>query len=233
MAYLAPEQTGRSGRSVDQRADLYAFGATLYELATGAPPFGSDDPLRITHDHLARAAVPPAEENPAVLGALSEIIMHLLEKEPDSRYQTADGVAYDLERLRDGAAAGPVHVGKRDFPHRLLPPSRLVGSTADELSARLAVEATRAIVELRELARGIHPVALAKGGLGPAVKGLARRSATAVRGSTGACPSRSRSPPTTSSPRRSPTQPNMRTPRLSRSPSRSTPVPRRPSCASG
>ena len=60
LAYLAPEQTGRTGRSVDQRADLYALGATLYELATGAPPFGSGDPLRLTHDHLARVPVPPA-----------------------------------------------------------------------------------------------------------------------------------------------------------------------------
>ena len=54
LAYLAPEQTGRTGRSVDQRADLYALGATLYELATGAPPFGSGDPLRLVHAHLAR-----------------------------------------------------------------------------------------------------------------------------------------------------------------------------------
>jgi serine/threonine protein kinase len=54
LAYLAPEQTGRTGRSVDQRADLYGLGATLYELATGEPPFGTGDPLRLTHDHLAR-----------------------------------------------------------------------------------------------------------------------------------------------------------------------------------
>jgi serine/threonine protein kinase len=51
LAYLAPEQTGRTGRSVDQRGDLYALGATLYELATGGPPFGSGDPLRLIHDH--------------------------------------------------------------------------------------------------------------------------------------------------------------------------------------
>src|SRR4051794_26186489 len=57
LAYVAPEQTGRTGRALDQRADLYALGATLYELATGAPPFGSRDPLRLTHDHLARVAV--------------------------------------------------------------------------------------------------------------------------------------------------------------------------------
>ena len=92
LAYLAPESTGRTGRPVDQRADLYAFGATLYELATGAPPFGSGDALRLTHDHLARVPVPPAEVNPAVSAPLSAIIMHLLEKEPDNRYQSADGL---------------------------------------------------------------------------------------------------------------------------------------------
>ena len=136
LAYLAPEQTGRTGRSVDQRADLYALGATLYELATGAPPFGSGDPLRLTHDHLARVPVPPAQVNPAVPGPLSEIIMHLLEKEPDNRYQTAEGVVHDLERLRDAgaAAAAALRVGEHDVPLRLLPPSRLVGRD-DEVAA--------------------------------------------------------------------------------------------------
>lgn len=132
LAYLAPEQTGRTGRSVDERADLYALGATLYELATGEPPFGSGDPLRLTHDHLARVPVPPSDVNPAVPRPLSAIIMHLLEKEPDNRYQTADGVAHDLERLRE--AASRVRVGEHDFPLRLLPPSRLVGRE-DEVAA--------------------------------------------------------------------------------------------------
>ncbi|MDT7586422.1 MAG: hypothetical protein QOE32_3972, partial [Pseudonocardiales bacterium] len=143
LAYLAPEQTGRTGRSVDQRADLYALGATLYELATGAPPFGSGDPLRLVHAHLARVPVPPAEVNPAVPESLSAIILHLLEKEPDHRYQSADGLVYDLERVQrgqTGPAAVAVRVGEHDFPVRLLPPSRPVGREAQVAALAGALE---------------------------------------------------------------------------------------------
>ncbi|HZN77486.1 MAG TPA: diguanylate cyclase [Micromonosporaceae bacterium] len=125
LAFIAPEQTGRTGRPVDQRADLYALGATLYQLATGEPPFGVGDPLRLIHDHLARVPIPPAEVNAVVPAGLSAIIMHLLEKEPDNRYQSADGLIHDLVRLRDGETLA--RVGEGDVPHRLLTPSRLVG----------------------------------------------------------------------------------------------------------
>ena len=137
LAYLAPEATGRTGRPVDQRADLYALGATLYELATGEPPFGAGDPLRLIHDHLARIPVPPAEVNHAVPVPLSGIIMHLLAKEPDNRYQTADGLVYDLERLRYAQARrgkAAFRAGEHDFPARLQPPSRLAGRD-DEVTA--------------------------------------------------------------------------------------------------
>ena len=133
LLYLAPEQTGRTARLVDQRADLYALGATLYELATGGPPFGTGDPLRLIHDHLARVPLRPDAVNPAVPARLSEIIMHLLEKELDNRYQTADGAASTCSRSRTPGHAGAagLRVGEHDVPVRLLSPSRLVGRDAE------------------------------------------------------------------------------------------------------
>jgi len=129
LSYSAPEQTGRTGRPVDHRADLYALGATLYDLATGEPPFGYGDALRLIHDHLARVPKPPSDVNPAVGQGLSQIIMHLLEKEPDDRYQSANGLVHDLVQLRElGSSTTPApRVGARDFPMRLVPPSRLIG----------------------------------------------------------------------------------------------------------
>ncbi|HET9518367.1 MAG TPA: AAA family ATPase, partial [Actinoplanes sp.] len=143
LAFLAPEQTGRTGRAVDERADLYALGATLYALATGAPPFGWGDPLQLIRDHLTRVPTAPNAANPAVPEALSQIILHLLEKEPDHRYQSADGLVHDLQRMHDlttvppGTPAGTdatVALGERDVPLRLVPPSRLVGRD-DEVAA--------------------------------------------------------------------------------------------------
>jgi diguanylate cyclase (GGDEF)-like protein len=130
LPYLAPEQTGRTGWPVDQRADLYGLGSTLYELATGAPPFGhGGDPLELTRDQLTRVPVPCSALNPRVPAAFSAIVGHLLEKEPDRRYQSAEGLLYDLRKVRDDpdGTGGAFEPGQRDFPWRLPPPSRLVG----------------------------------------------------------------------------------------------------------
>ncbi|GAA0236704.1 diguanylate cyclase [Cryptosporangium japonicum] len=125
-AYLAPELTGRTARSVDQRADLYSLGATLYRAATGAAPFGDGDPLRLVQDHLTRIPRPPIELVSAVPPSLSAIIVRLLEKDPERRYQSALGVALDLERVAEHPGA-VFPLGTADFPRRLTPSARLVG----------------------------------------------------------------------------------------------------------
>lgn len=143
LPYLAPEQTGRTGRSLDQRADLYALGATLYRLATGAPPFQHKDPLQLIHDILALVPVPPGWRNPSLPQALNDIIMRLLEKEPDRRYQSAQGLAHDLRlvnaALNSGSAPALI-LGERDFAIRLSSPSRMVGRERETAALFAAFE---------------------------------------------------------------------------------------------
>ncbi|MEA3157582.1 MAG: hypothetical protein QOK44_5171, partial [Betaproteobacteria bacterium] len=88
LAYMAPEQTGRMNRSIDARSDLYSLGVTLYQMLTGTLPFAAADPLEWVHCHIARQAIPPAERA-AVPAPLSTIVMKLLAKNAEERYQTA------------------------------------------------------------------------------------------------------------------------------------------------
>ena len=173
LPYLAPEQTGRTGRPVDQRADLYALGAVLYELATGGPPFGTGDPLRLIHDHLATAPTPPDQANPAIPSYLSRIILRLLEKEPDNRYQGAEGLLYDLRHVSGHA---PVRVGEHDYPRRLRSPSRLIGrdteiaALGDAFAAALAGDCQGLLISgpagvgKTSLVNELRPVATASDG---------------------------------------------------------------------
>jgi diguanylate cyclase (GGDEF)-like protein len=133
LTTLAPELTGRMGQAIDHRADLYAFGATLYDLATGEPPFGRGDTLQLLRDHAATLPLPPEQRRPGLPPALCGIILRLLEKSPDRRYQSADGLADDLERLQRALASGGAAnfpLGATDFPLRLAAPSRLIGREA-------------------------------------------------------------------------------------------------------
>jgi PAS domain S-box-containing protein len=131
LAYMAPEQTGRMNRSVDSRSDLYALGVTFYEMLTGSVPFAASDPMEWVYCHIARQPVSPAERVPAVPPALSEIVLKLLAKTAEDRYQTAMGLAFDLRRtLTDWEELGRIDafpLGTRDVSDSLLIPERLYG----------------------------------------------------------------------------------------------------------
>jgi PAS domain S-box-containing protein len=131
LAYMAPEQTGRMNRSVDTRSDLYAAGVTLYRMLTGALPFSASEPMEWVHCHIARRPLPPVERLPGVPEVLSAIIMKLLAKTAEERYQTAAGLAADLQRCRadwetDGHIA-PFAAGAQDIPDQLRIPEKLYG----------------------------------------------------------------------------------------------------------
>src|ERR1700756_4284067 len=96
LAYMAPEQTGRMNRSIDSRSDLYAFGVSLYEMLTGRLPFTASDPMEWVHCHIARQPVPPNERRQHVPATVSAIIMKLLAKTAEERYQTGAGAERDL-----------------------------------------------------------------------------------------------------------------------------------------
>lgn len=88
LAYMSPEQTGRMNRHIDYRSDYYSLGVTLYELFTRQLPFSADDPLELVHCHIARNPRTPHDLNCDVPEAISKIILKLLAKEPESRYQS-------------------------------------------------------------------------------------------------------------------------------------------------
>lgn len=87
LTYMSPEQTGRMNRSVDYRTDLYSLGVTFYEMLTGSVPFPSLDPMEIIHSHLALEPRPPHLVDTQVPEILSKIVMKLLAKTAEERYQ--------------------------------------------------------------------------------------------------------------------------------------------------
>jgi predicted ATPase/serine phosphatase RsbU (regulator of sigma subunit) len=131
LPYLAPEQTGRMNRVIDRRSDLYSLGATLYELFTGAPPFDATDPLELIHCHIARMPAAPSEVNPAIPPVLSRIVLKLLAKVPEERYQSALGLAHDLRRalneLNEAGAPSEFTLAEHDASGELDIPQRLYG----------------------------------------------------------------------------------------------------------
>jgi histidine kinase len=138
QTYTSPEQTGRLNRTVDFRSDYYLLGLTLFELLTGAPPFQSADPLALVHAHLARTPSDPRESRAAVPEGLSRVLLKLLAKDADDRYQNPRSLRRDLERCREArlATEPSLPVATRAFGGRLRLPERLYGR--DDATARLS-----------------------------------------------------------------------------------------------
>src|SRR5712672_475225 len=131
LAYMAPEQTGRMNRSIDARSDLYALGVTLYQMLTGSLPFSAADPMEWVHCHIARKPVPPSERLATVPAAVSTLVLKLLAKTAEERYQTAAGLEHDLRRcLAAWEAQRRIEafpLGQQDTPDRLVIPEKLYG----------------------------------------------------------------------------------------------------------
>src|SRR5688572_9400498 len=155
LAYLSPEQTGRMNRAVDHRSDLYALGATFYEMLTGRVPFVTSDAMELVHSHLAVRPDPPHAVQPAVPEALSDIVVKLLAKAPEDRYQSAYGLVRDLEAGRrqwsEQGRIEPFELGRHDVASRFQIPSRLYGRDSEiaamtESFRRVSAGATELLV---------------------------------------------------------------------------------------
>ena len=154
LAYMAPEQTGRMNRSIDFRSDLYSLGITLYQMLTGVLPFFGADPMEWVHCHIARQPALPEERAKDVPGPISDIIMKLLAKNAEERYQTAVCLETDLRRCltewKSRGRVNPFPLGGHDASDRLLIPEKLYGREP-EIEALLSAfdrVVTRGIAEL-------------------------------------------------------------------------------------
>jgi predicted ATPase/signal transduction histidine kinase/tRNA A-37 threonylcarbamoyl transferase component Bud32 len=131
LPYISPEQTGRVNQVVDSRSDLYSLGAVLYELFTGQLPFHQTDPLELIHAHLALAPTPPSAINAEIPQVFSDILLKLLSKNGEHRYQSALGLLDDLKKCQDQVALKVeiknFDLGQNDLLGKFVIPSKLYG----------------------------------------------------------------------------------------------------------
>ena len=135
LAYISPEQTGRMNRPLDYRSDLYSFGVTLYELLCNRLPFISQDPSEIVHCHIAKLSIPPHQFDPEIPLVVSDIVMKLLAKNAEERYQSALGLKEDLilckKLLDDCGVINGFPLGKYDVSDKFQISQRLYGREED------------------------------------------------------------------------------------------------------
>ena len=131
LSYMSPEQTGRMNRPIDWRTDFYSLGVALYELFVGQLPFETTDALELVHAHIARRPRMPSELDSEVPGGLSDIIMKLLAKNPEDRYQSTRGIEADLieclQRLENTGRIHPFPLARQDISDKFQVSRKLVG----------------------------------------------------------------------------------------------------------
>ncbi|HEY9614982.1 AAA family ATPase [Allocoleopsis sp.] len=144
LAYMSPEQTGRMNRGIDYRTDFYSLGVTFYELLSGQLPFQSIDPMELVHCHLARIPTPLIQVNPSIPQMVNHIIMKLMAKTAEERYQSAFGLKHDLEicrqQIEDIGNISPFPLGQRDISDRFFIPEKLYGRETEVTTLLAAFE---------------------------------------------------------------------------------------------
>lgn len=147
LPYLSPEQTGGSGRQTDHRSDQYSLGAVLYRVLTGITPFQSEDPLELVYSHAMRTPIHPIALRRDIPSMLSLIVMKLLEKDPENRYQGTPGLITDLDRcntlFEKGTPEATFALGEGDIPELFSISGKLYGRRKEAETAALVFDGIR------------------------------------------------------------------------------------------
>ncbi len=144
LAYMSPEQTGRINRAIDYRTDFYSLGVTFYQILCDRLPFETSDPMELVHCHLAKQPISPQDANPEIPAALSDLVMKLLAKNAEDRYQSAEGIQADLqhcwEQLQTAGQIDRFPLAQQDDSERFQLPQKLYGREPEIEQLSTAVE---------------------------------------------------------------------------------------------